>query len=262
MLPIAIQAYSLRDASSGDPVSVLREVKAMGYDGIELAGLYGFSFTEVKMALQSIGIKAMSAHVSYDEMIADPDKVLGGYASLGCSWVAIPHLPEHFRIGAERYDEVIAGIKTLGEAAKKHGMTLLYHNHEFEFAKIDGEYALDLLYKAVPADLLQTQLDTCWVKVAGADPAEYVRKYTGRAPVVHLKDYCMEGGSLGDGGTPMRNSTFEFRHLGAGMQDMPALVQASLDAGAEWFVVEQDMPTKGMTSIECARESLNYLRSL
>ena len=261
MLPIAIQAYSLRDVSSKDPISVMREVKAMGYDGIELAGLYGFSFTEVKMALKTVGIKAMSAHVPYDEMIASPDKVLGGYASLGCSWVAIPFLPEQYRLGAEKYDEVIAGIKTIGEAAKKHGMTLLYHNHEFEFAEKDGEYALDLLYKAVPADLLQTQLDTCWIKVAGVDPTDYVRKYTGRAPVVHLKDYYMEGDSLGDG-APNRNVSFEFRHLGAGMQDIPALVQASMDAGAEWFVVEQDMPTKGMDPLECARESINYLRRL
>ncbi|MCL2057529.1 MAG: sugar phosphate isomerase/epimerase [Oscillospiraceae bacterium] len=261
MLPIALQVYSVRDEITRDPIGVLRQVKDMGYDGIELAGLYGYSSYEVRQALDDYGMKAISAHVAYDEMIANPDAVLGSYAAIGCSWVAIPHLAEHYRIGAEKYDEAIAGIKKIGEVAKKKGMTLLYHNHEFEFAKSNGEYALDLLYKAVPADLLQTQIDTCWAKVAGLDPAAYVRKYAGRAPVVHLKDYYMEGDSSG-ADTPRRNSTFRFRHLGAGMQDIPALVQASVDAGAQWLVVEQDMPTEGMTSIECARESLKCLRSI
>ena len=84
---------------------------------------------------------------------------------------------------------MIEGAKVLGEAAKKKGMTLLYHNHDFEFALIDGEYALDVLYREVPASLLETELDICWVNISGEDPAAYIRKYAGRAPVVHLKDF-------------------------------------------------------------------------
>ena len=53
---------------------------------------------------------------------------------------------------------------------RKLGIQLLYHNHDFEFVKLDGEYALDVLYSTIPADLLQTEIDTCWVKVAGVDP--------------------------------------------------------------------------------------------
>ena len=66
----------------------------------------------------------------------------------------------------------------------------LYHNHDFEFVKMpNGQYALDYIYTEIPADLLQTELDICWVKVAGEEPVDYIKKYAGRAPVVHLKDF-------------------------------------------------------------------------
>jgi sugar phosphate isomerase/epimerase len=105
------------------------------------------------------------------------------------------------------------------------------------------------------------------VKVAGPDPAEYLRKYKGRAPVVHLKDFHMEGKSVNPAGAlegvaPQRNETFKFKHLGAGMQDMASLIKASEDVGAEWLVVEQDFATEGMSTLECAKASYDCLKSL
>ena len=78
----------------------------------------------------------------------------------------------------------------ISEGCKKHGMTLLYHNHDFEFAKTpDGTYALDQLYAEVPADVLGAEPDTCWIKVGGPDPSEWLKKYSGRCPLVHVKDF-------------------------------------------------------------------------
>lgn len=99
-------------------------------------------------------------------------------------------------------------------------MTLLYHNHDFEFTKVDGAYALDRMYADIPAALLQTELDTCWVNVAGESPVAYLNKYAGRAPVVHLKDFVMPGKKpahmyeligVDDDGAPGEDEVFEFR---------------------------------------------------
>ena len=149
------------------------------------------------------------------------------------------------------------------------GIQLLYHNHDFEFLKIDGKYALDILYDTVPADLLQTEIDTCWVNVGGEEPAAYVEKYTGRAPIVHLKDFS---GSKGNG--PLykligieeeaqeTTSTFEFRPVGSGVQDWKKIIASAEKAGAEWVIVEQDDPSMGKTPMECAEMSINYLKTL
>ena len=148
---------------------------------------------------------------------------------------------------------------------------MLYHNHDFEFEKINGEYALDILYKSVPADLLQTEIDTCWVNVAGEDPAAYLQKYAGRSPVVHLKDFVMPGKrpekiyeliGIQDAQKTTEVEAFDFRPLGLGAQNFPKILQACKVVGAQWLVVEQDRPAMGKTDLECADASLKYLASI
>ena len=269
--PIALQVYSVREDLEKDFEGTLKKVKAMGYDGVEFAGLFDHDPADIKRMLDEIGLVPLSAHVPYLDMIADPKKVLGDYAAIGCAYVAILYLTEEYRPGQEKFAKVIEDAKMLGQTAKDLGMTLLYHNHDFEFQKIDGEYALDLLYRTVPAELLQTELDTCWVNVSGENPADYLRKYTGRAPVVHLKDFYMPGEKpehmydligIDDDGEDDSQGSFEFRPVGSGMQNFPAILKAAEDAGAQWVVVEQDMPSMGKTAMECAQISIDYLKSL
>lgn len=270
MLPIALQLYSVRDDMEKDFKGTLQKVKDMGYEGVEFAGLYGHSAAQVKEMLAEIGLEGVSAHVPYADMIKAPDEVLATYAKIGCQYVAVPYMTEEYRMNGAKAQEAVDGIRMLGETAKKLGMTLLYHNHDFEFEKVNGEYALDALYQAVPADLLQTEIDTCWVNVAGENPGEYLRKYTGRSPVVHLKDFVMQGSAEGayeligmeSDADKEKDKGFEFRPLGRGMQDVPALLQAAEDAKSKWLVVEQDEPSRGKTPMECAQISIEYLKTI
>ena len=269
---VAIQVYSVRDDAEKDLNGTLKKIKEMGYDGVELAGLYGHSYEEVKEAVEKAGLTPISAHVPLADMLADPDGVLAGYAKIGCRYVAVPYLPEELRPGTDRFPQTVEDIRMLAKVAKEKGMTMLYHNHDFEFKKIDGEYALDLLYRLIPADLLQTEIDTCWVNVAGEDPSAYVRKYTGRAPVVHLKDFYMSDRNaehdgpfyalIGIDQEAGGKNVFEFRPVGYGLQDFSSILKAAEDAGAGWVVVEQDEPSMGKTPLECAEMSRNYLKKL
>lgn len=266
--PVALQLYSVREEMQQDFEGTLQKVRALGYDGVEFAGLYGLAPAAIRSMLQKLDLVPVSAHVPFVDLMADPDKMMADYKEIGCSYVVIPYLTPEFRPGAEKFDEVIRGAAILGEAANRQGLTLLYHNHDFEFEKLDGVYALDLLYEKVPASLLQTELDTCWVNVGGENPADYIRKYTGRAPVVHLKDFF--GGKqenmyelIGiESEKKESEGKFEFRPVGSGVQDIPAILAASEDAGAKWVVVEQDAPSMGLSPMECARSSIEYLRSL
>lgn len=272
-IPIALQLYSVRRDLASDFEGTLKQVKEMGYDGVEFAGLFDHSVESIKGLLGDLGLIPVSAHVPFNEMMSDPDGVLGQYAQLGCSYVAIPYMTEEHRPGAPGFSDVIESIKMLGRVATEKGMTLLYHNHDFEFVKVNGVYGLDLLYSSVPPELLQTQIDTCWVNVAGENPVEYVRKYSGRAPVVHLKDFVMKGkgkpaqmyqliGIKSDTDAQQSDESFGFRPIGYGVQDIPAILEASKDAGAEWVVVEQDEPGAGKTAVESAKMSIDFLRSL
>ncbi len=268
-LPVALQLYSVRHEMKNDLPTTLKKVKEMGYDGVEFAGLFHYDPAEIKALCEENGLVPISAHVPINEMMEDAEGTFAKYAAIGVRFVAVPYLTEEYRPGAEKFDELLEMIKKYGAIAKKHGIQLLYHNHDFEFVKLNGEYALDVLYREVNADLLQTELDTCWVNVGGENPADYVRKYTGRAPVVHLKDFVGEKsahmyeliGIKSEGGEKQPQA-FEFRPVGSGKQDFPAILAAAKDAGAAWVVVEQDSPTMGLSELESAEKSIQYLKSL
>ena len=201
-------------------------------------------------------------------MMGAPKGILSKYATIGCKYVAVPYLTPDYRPGTECFPEVIENVKLLGKVAKEMGIQLLYHNHDFEFVKLDGKYALDILYEEVPAEYLQTELDTCWVNVGGEVPAEYLRKYSGRAPVVHLKDFYGEKSEnmyelIGiKPNAPKRPSNFELRPVGSGVQDFPAILKAAEECGTEWVVVEQDNPSMGLTPMESIAKSREYLKTL
>lgn len=266
--PVALQLYSVRNDLQEDFYGTLKKVKELGYDGVEFAGMYGHPAAEVKKMCEDLGLVALSAHVAYLDMMADPQGKLGKYADVGCKYVAIPYLTEDYRPGKPKFAEVVENAKGLGETCHKMGMQLLYHNHDFEFTKLDGKYALDVLYDTVPEDLLKTELDTCWVNVGGENPAKYLMKYAGRSPLLHLKDFTGEKsenmykliGIKSD--EKAKPSTFEYRPVGYGKQNFPEILAAAEKAGVEWVVVEQDEPSQGNTPMECAKMSREYLKTL
>ena len=271
-LPVALQLYSVRDELEADFEGTVRKVKELGYDGVEFAGLYGKSAAEVKQILDDAGLVPVSAHVPLDELVGDAAAVVAAYKQIGCEYIAVPYLPEDRRPGTDGFERTIEDIKMIADVCNEQGIHLLYHNHDFEFKKLGGEYALDILYTEITPDRLQTEIDTCWVGVAGEDPAAYVLKYSGRAPVVHLKDYYMQGREkpkklyeligIEDDGESASDEEFGFRPIGYGVQDMTAILDASVKAGARWVVVEQDRPAPGDTPMNSVKLSREYLKTL
>lgn len=272
-LPVGIQVYGLRDLLENTPDqfgTVMHQVKEMGYDGVELAGLYGLEPTYVKEVLETEGLTAVSAHVSLTELMDDPQKVANDYKQIGCKYIVVPYLPEEFRHLTPGYKKVIADMERIGKVMKENELTLLYHNHDFEFVKLeDGTYGFDDIYKQIPAEYLQAEPDTCWIKVAGENPAEYVKKYKNRCPIVHLKDFIKEGNPknlyklIGIETKEEEKDTgiFEFRSVGFGQQIWEPILDAAIEANAGWVVVEQDEHYQ-LSSLECARRSREYLKIL
>ena len=267
-MKIGYQIYSARADAERDLAGTLKAVKAMGYDAVELAGLYGKSAAEFKQALDEAGIPAVSAHVPLQEIEADMFKAISDCKLLGCEYIAVPYTDALHRPGGEGFAEALCVIAKFGRLCREAGIQLLYHNHDFEFTKISGIFGLDFIYRAIDAETLKTEIDTCWVKYAGEDPAAYVRSYAGRAPVVHLKDYVGKKGGKDPYaliGIQSESSSgegeFEFRPVGYGCQDMPAVVSAAREAKAEWVIVEQD-ESVGRTPLEAARLSIEYLKSI
>jgi len=248
-LPIGLQLFSIREEASTDFFSVMKKVKDMGYDGVELAGLYGYLPEEIRDGLKEIGLVPISAHVPYEELQRDLEGSVASYQVIGCKYIAIPYLMEKDRYSGEGYQTFLRLIPKMAEECRKYDMVLMYHNHDFEFQKTEsGEYVLDALFKQFPKDVLQTEIDTCWVKASGVEPVDYITQYKDRCPLVHLKDLTGE--------VPV-----VLTPVGYGIQDVKGILGASVSSGAKWIIVEQDDHMEN-SPMEDAKLSLDYVKGL
>lgn len=273
-LPVGIQVYGLRDLLENTPEnfkSVMTKVKEMGYDGVELAGLYGLEPEFVKKTLDEVGLTPISAHVAFQEMMDDIDKVIADYSVIGVKYLVMPYMAEEYRpANPSGFKEFLPLLNEVGEKIHKAGMTFLYHNHDFEFVKLEnGKWGYDEMFDAIPAENLQSELDTCWCDVATGEAPEFIKKYTDRIPVVHLKDYIKKGEvknmykligideEESDGDT----GYFGFRPVGFGQMIWEPVLAAAMEANAQWVIVEQDEHYE-LEPLECARRSREYLKIL
>lgn len=267
--PVALQLYSVRTNMENDVLSTLKAVKEMGYYGVELAGFYGIAPEQMKAYLDEVGLIPVSAHVPLADLLADTEKVIKDYKTVGVQYIVVPYLEEARRPGNEGFAQCVEDVKHLAKICADAGLPLQYHNHDFEFTRVDGEYGLDIFLSSAPE--LGLELDTCWASVAGVNAGKYLRSYKGRTPVLHLKDYYKSEGKAGkmynligidDNAAPEAESAFEFRPLGKGMQDVDALLCAARHSDVKWVVVEQDEPSMGLSRLECAKASIEYLGTL
>ena len=254
-LSIGIQLFSLREELEKDARGILTALSEMGYNGIEPYGdTYEMSISEFGEFAKSLGLEIPSIHYSLDSYKNRGEELFSEYSKIGTKFATIPYLPLDCHPGGENYQKTVEEIVKCSNHAKEYGIQMLYHNHEHEFKKIDGQYALEKLYEDVGTFLLKAEYDTGWINFAGEDPANYLMKNAARCEVIHLKDLYVRRG------TEVERP--EFRPVGYGNQDIPALLDAAKDTEAAWIIVEQDSPSLGFNNLECAKMSIEYLKTL
>jgi sugar phosphate isomerase/epimerase len=145
-------------------------------------------------------------------------------------------------------------LDKIGKMAKSEGLTLCYHNHAHDFKPINGTPAIDMLMSETNQDYVHLELDVFWASVAGHNPVDVLKKFSGRVPLVHLKDKAQ--------GIPVQYSEHvpptAFKAVGSGSIDIPAVLSAADHAGTKHYFVEQDQ-TPG-NPIDALRKSYNYLK--
>ncbi|MBQ8372565.1 MAG: sugar phosphate isomerase/epimerase [Clostridia bacterium] len=270
---VGIQLYGLRNTMKEDFEGTLRALADMGYEYVEFAGYYGKSSEELKAVLDKYGLKCISVHQGPDFFDADPDAAAEFLRGFGVKYSVIPYCPVENLAGSPDWESTLARFRRLADVLHAHGMMLGYHNHDFEFERYEGKYIHDYIVEGIPSDRFFPQLDTCWVHYAGIKPESKIYEFCGRVPVVHLKDFvCKNLGAgpvydlIDNDGNPMKGGSradagFEFRPLGQGLQDFATILKACEECGTDTVIVEQDNVYDGMTELEAARISREYLRN-
>jgi sugar phosphate isomerase/epimerase len=223
MTPIALQLYSVRQAAAADFEATLREVAALGYDGVEVFDLHGHDAETVAGWLSELGLAVTSRHAGLDAIESDLDGLAEEARQLGWKRLVISWVDP-----AKLDTAMLARIAMAASAVAAHGFELGYHNHD---AEVEQGF-LDRLPSTV-----FLELDAGWTWWAGEDPVAFL----GRGPLVHIKDF-------------RDRESHSYCPVGDGAVDYEHLVPAAVGAGVEWLIVEQDEPVE--SEIEDARRSL------
>ena len=240
---IALELYTVRELAKQDFPGTLRKVAEVGYGAVELAGYHGVPVAELRAVMDEVGLRAMAAHVPIGDFENRLGDALAELKTLGCEFAIVPWLaPE--RRGADEVPRLAEAFNRWGAACRDEGLRFGYHNHDFEFAPMNGGTQLDALLAATDPELVALELDVGWSEFSGVDSVALLRRLGPRVPLLHVKDLA-EGGEGRD--VAVGDGTIAWE---------PILAAAT---AAEWYVVEQDNPGDAMEDI---RRSLRHLQGL
>lgn len=235
---IGIQLYTLREEIEANVKKVIVHLGKSGYNDVETYGYstenkyWGLDPRSFKMLLEDNGLVSSSGHYDLEQLIKtgkyDTLKShLEAANILGQKNIVLPYLAPELRSSSDQYKEIANKLNKASEVCKSAGVTLSYHNHDFEFEKLaDGTTGFDVLLKNTdPA--FKFEMDIYWVVRAGQDPISLFKKYPGRFSMWHVKDMS-------------KNNPEMETEIGKGTINFKDIFDHAKLAGAERFFVEQE----------------------
>lgn len=242
-----LQLYTMRAEMERNVEETLARVAQIGYKEVEFAGYFGRTPAQVAANLKLNGLASPSAHVGLDTIGAGWDQMLDQAATIGHQWLIVAYLTEAQRAGgADTYKKLAADFNRAAAAARTRGISFAYHNHDFEFAPVEGgtDGQTILLTECDPA-LIDFELDLYWITKAGKDAAEYMTRHPGRFPLVHVKDMTADG-AMAD--------------VGAGTIDFQKIIDAGKGT-IEHLYVERDDAKAPFESITTSIAAMKRFRA-
>ncbi|WEG14714.1 sugar phosphate isomerase/epimerase [Pullulanibacillus sp. KACC 23026] len=274
---IGVQMYNLKKTVEEiGAYETLRKINELGFSAVEVTQIQMTekNVAELRRASQDFDIKiaAISAPLdrspgrSGESLTTDFDKIVNDCRTLDCEFIRIGMMPVELMGQKNAVLEYIQKAEEMAERLSEYGIDLYYHNHHIEFEKYDGECLLDIMKKNTSR--LGFELDVHWIQRGGENPVNVINRFDGRVALIHLKDYRI--GQIDLSGNDSQKpggfhhqftNIIQFAELGQGNLDIKAIIEAGLQSGAQYFLIEQD-DTYGRDPFDCLKDSANYLREL
>lgn len=242
----AAQLYTVRNELEKDFPGVIRDLKKMGWAGVQISGLRGYSAEEVAAVLKETGLGTAGMHVGLDRLRNDLEGIIAEAKLFHTKDLVCPSLPGELQNEAG-YRHLRQELNAIAKKVASEGYRISYHNHAFEFnTTISGKSALEYLLEPVPDNAVLAEIDVYWVKKGGQDPLSFIKPYAHRMPIIHLKD--------------MNKQDQSFAEVGTGLIDFAPILTWGERNGVEWYAVEQDVcPGNPLDSLQISLNELNKL---
>lgn len=245
---IGAQLFTVRDMCR-DAVgfdSTLLRLSNIGYKLIQVSGIGPVSAEEVRDISAKYNMKIICTHKSFEDYNERMSELIAYHKTIGCNIAGLGSYWDFCKAKSAR--DVIEKINILNGFTKRFredGISFAYHNHAFEFMRIDGKYIMDYILEYGEFDLI---LDVYWLACAAQSPQEFIKKAGRRARIIHFKDL------------KMNENDAVFCEVGEGNLDWRAIIEACDEAGSEYAMVEQDSCSGD--PVESLARSYNNLKKL
>jgi len=226
-----LQVYSVRNQLTENFEATMEYIAKVGYKYIEGYGLgtdgmflKKISPSHYSKVIKDLGMELKATHCTY--VSADKaGEMIDAAKETGMEYLIVPGIPGHLRETLDGWKEIADNFNKLGEKCRETGLKFAYHNHAFEFQKMNGVIPQELLIESTEADLVAFEADLFWVKKGGYDPMKLIKKYPGRIKLFHVKDATPE---------------LEATTVGAGIIDFKGLFKTAKKDALEYYFVEDE----------------------
>jgi sugar phosphate isomerase/epimerase len=207
----------------------LKKVAEIGYTTVQISGIGNIPAERVRSLCDKYGLRIVLTHMNPDRILDDTDAIIRDNEIMGCDYIGIGMMQERYRNDAW-LDRFAADFIPVARRIAASGKLLMYHNHEFEFSKINGKRVMDFLIDSFAPSEMGITYDTYWAQAGGADVCDWIGRLKGRIPCVHLKDMDV----LPDRGVVMSP-------IMEGNLNFPKILDAlKADGGVKYLLIEQD----------------------
>jgi sugar phosphate isomerase/epimerase len=200
--PIGFQTYPIREMVVKDFPGTLKLMAGQGYQLVEMCSPQGYVTSgfgplvnikpaEMKRIIEDAGLHCPSCHFTFPELTDNLDGRIEFATQLGLTQMICSTfwLPKSATLND--YFEAADKLNKSAEKIKKAGMQAGFHNHEFEFAKLDNQLIYDALMGHFDPQLVKMQFQTEVINL-GYKASTYFNKYPGRFISAHLSDWTAD----------------------------------------------------------------------
>lgn len=228
-MKIGAQYYTIRDfcQTIEDFDGACKKVKEIGYEYVQLSAIGPFSADEIKPILDKYNLKVVCTHRPPVNYLENIESEIEFHKKLDCKIAGLGAMPG-LNVKPETIDSFISNFKPVVERLAKEGIIFAYHNHSFEFEKIDGKFAFEILCERMAADNFGAILDVYWLSYAGINPAKFIREHKDNIACIHFKDLRMV------------DNKQCYAEIGQGNIDWDDVFSVCEECGVEYALVEQD----------------------
>jgi sugar phosphate isomerase/epimerase len=199
-MPIGCQTYPVRNEIGKDLAGTLADLKTGGMEAIELCSPHSYrefaplakmSGAELKKAIGSAGLRCESCHYNWKELRENLDERIAYAKELGLRQMVLSSFGFPATAKLADWSKGAEEMNGIAEKIHKAGMAAGFHNHNGEFAQLEGTLIYEELMKRFDPKLVGMQFQTAVVSI-GYQAADYFEKYPGRFLSIHAADWSAE----------------------------------------------------------------------